>query len=115
MVDVIEYYANAIEFRWGLSLAMFFSAASVFAAFMYGYGWKLLKAFVADVPASQSPQPRQAAKVICGSCGAEVSAGVQFCGNCGTAVKKEPFKCPYCKTEQSGDAPFCGNCGAKLK
>ena len=107
-----EYAKQGIEFRWGYHFSMILSLVSVFVAFMHGYGMKLLNAFVAGTP---DAQPKQAPKICCGQCGAEVAAGVQFCGNCGAALKQEPAKCPYCKTELKGDSQFCGNCGAKLQ
>lgn len=57
--------------------------------------------------------------VKCPNCSAEVKAGSNFCGKCGseiTANKTEGQnkKCPNCGTENAPDAKFCENCGSVL-
>jgi len=51
-------------------------------------------------------------QIICPHCGAEISAKMKFCGECGN-----PFgvtKCPSCGFENKPGMRFCGNCGEKL-
>ncbi len=47
----------------------------------------------------------------CSSCGAEVPAGVKFCGACGSAVQSTGF-CINCGAQLPPGAAFCGGCGA---
>jgi RING finger family protein len=55
----------------------------------------------------------QAAKTLCGSCGAEVGSA-KFCPECGKpAAKAAPANCPSCGQKTTG-GKFCGNCGTKL-
>lgn len=53
-----------------------------------------------------------ASTTICPHCNAEIPAGMKFCGNCGAALSSA--KCPSCGTENSPGMKFCGNCGAQL-
>lgn len=50
--------------------------------------------------------------LCCPGCGAENSAKLQFCEQCGTALTKT---CPACGQTVSAQARFCGHCGANLK
>lgn len=55
----------------------------------------------------------QAAKHLCGRCGAEVGAA-KFCPECGKPLAHAvPANCPSCGEKNSG-GKFCGNCGTKL-
>jgi hypothetical protein len=55
----------------------------------------------------------QAAKTLCGQCGAEMGSS-KFCPECGKpAAKAVPDHCPKCNAETHGHR-FCGNCGNKL-
>jgi class 3 adenylate cyclase/tetratricopeptide (TPR) repeat protein len=47
----------------------------------------------------------------CVNCGAENSAGVKFCGECGAALTTV---CPACSTPNEPGRKFCGECGAAL-
>ena len=48
---------------------------------------------------------------VCSHCGAENSAGVKFCGECGAALTAV---CPACSTPNEPARKFCGECGASL-
>lgn len=52
----------------------------------------------------------------CSKCGANISPGARFCGNCGepVGVKKKAAICPHCKTENLPDSVYCNHCGDKL-
>jgi hypothetical protein len=55
----------------------------------------------------------QAAKHLCGQCGADVGAA-KFCPECGKVVAQAaPANCPTCGEKTSG-GKFCGNCGTKI-
>jgi hypothetical protein len=55
----------------------------------------------------------QAAKKLCGPCGAEIG-NAKFCPECGKpAVAAAPTHCPQCGAETKG-AKFCRECGTKL-
>jgi class 3 adenylate cyclase/tetratricopeptide (TPR) repeat protein len=47
----------------------------------------------------------------CSNCGAENSAGMKFCGECGAALTAV---CPACNTTNEPGRKFCGECGALL-
>jgi len=67
----------------------------------------------AHVVAPTAATNTQAAKSLCGQCGAEVGAS-KFCPECGKPVAKAvPDHCPKCNAETHG-GKFCGNCGNKL-
>lgn len=64
---------------------------------------------------------------FCQKCGAEIAAGAQFCGSCGTAVgaaddgstRKKVFvgeqrKCPHCGEVLNGYVAVCPACGNEL-
>jgi hypothetical protein len=53
------------------------------------------------------------------TCGAPLSAGSKFCGQCGAHVqeivaKAAAGRCPRCGAENSPSAKFCRSCGAAL-
>ncbi len=55
----------------------------------------------------------QAAKTLCGQCGADVGSS-KFCPECGKPVAKAgPAFCPQCGAKNTG-SKFCGNCGNKF-
>jgi hypothetical protein len=55
----------------------------------------------------------QAAKTLCGQCGADVGSA-KFCPECGKPVAKlVPATCPKCGEATSG-GKFCGNCGTRV-
>jgi membrane protease subunit (stomatin/prohibitin family) len=55
----------------------------------------------------------QAAKTLCGQCGAEVGSS-KFCPECGKpVVKAGPAFCPGCGAKATG-SKFCGSCGTKM-
>jgi hypothetical protein len=55
----------------------------------------------------------QAAKHLCGQCGAEVGSA-KFCPECGKPVAQAaPANCPKCGEPAHG-GKFCGSCGTKL-
>jgi predicted amidophosphoribosyltransferase len=65
------------------------------------------------VEATTAATNTQAARTLCGQCGAEVGAS-KFCPDCGKPVAKAiPEHCPKCNAETHGHK-FCGNCGNKL-
>jgi hypothetical protein len=67
----------------------------------------------AYVAAPTAATNTQAAKTLCGQCGAEVGSS-KFCPECGKPVAKAaPAHCPNCGNETHG-GKFCGNCGTKL-
>ena len=67
----------------------------------------------AQVAATIAASNTQAAKTLCGQCGAEVGTS-KFCPECGKPVAKAaPAHCPNCGTDTHG-RKFCGNCGTKL-
>jgi predicted ATPase/class 3 adenylate cyclase len=47
----------------------------------------------------------------CVNCGAENSAGVKFCGECGATLMRI---CPACNTPNEPGRKFCGECGTSL-
>ena len=49
----------------------------------------------------------------CKKCGAEVPAGMKFCGECGTAIP-QIIKCACCGADIEAGMKFCGNCGAPV-
>ena len=49
----------------------------------------------------------------CKKCGAEVPAGMKFCGECGTAIP-QIIKCASCGADIEAGMKFCGNCGAPV-
>src|SRR5262249_14834606 len=55
----------------------------------------------------------QAARHLCGQCGAEVGSA-KFCPECGKPVAQAaPANCPKCGEPAHG-GKFCGNCGTRL-
>jgi hypothetical protein len=48
----------------------------------------------------------------CGQCGAEIKAGVKFCGECGTPVPHERH-CTNCGAKLAAEVKFCGECGTR--
>jgi membrane protease subunit (stomatin/prohibitin family) len=67
----------------------------------------------AYVQAPMAASNMQAAKKLCGSCGAEIG-NAKFCPECGKpAVAAAPTHCPQCGAETKG-AKFCRECGTKL-
>ena len=67
----------------------------------------------AHVVAPTASTNTQAAKSLCGQCGAEMGSS-RFCPECGKpAVTAAPAHCPKCNAESHG-GKFCGNCGNKL-
>jgi hypothetical protein len=67
----------------------------------------------AYVAAPTAATNTQAAKHLCGQCGAEVGSA-KFCPECGKpAVQTAPANCPKCGEPAHG-GKFCGNCGTKL-
>ena len=67
----------------------------------------------ASVAAPTAVTNTQAAKHLCGQCGADVGTA-KFCPECGKpAAVAAPASCPTCGEKTSG-GKFCGNCGSKL-
>jgi hypothetical protein len=62
-------------------------------------------------PASAAPAGVPAA-TKCGQCGAELKAGVKFCGECGTPVPRERH-CTNCGAKLATEVKFCGECGTR--
>jgi hypothetical protein len=62
------------------------------------------------------PQPQGA----CPSCGAAVSPGLKFCGNCGAvlvsrvAQPPQGASCPSCGSQVAPGTQFCGECGKPI-
>jgi hypothetical protein len=55
----------------------------------------------------------QAAKTLCGHCGADIGTA-KFCPECGKpAAKAGPAFCPQCGAKSNG-GKFCGECGGKM-
>lgn len=84
--------------------------------------WSLIKrfgkAFAAGVvgffTGMRKPAARQ--KYACPQCGAPYSAGVLFCGKCGTRLP-DPATigvCKHCGTRNEPDSKFCAGCGQPL-
>jgi class 3 adenylate cyclase/tetratricopeptide (TPR) repeat protein len=48
---------------------------------------------------------------VCSNCGADNSAGVKFCGECGVSLR---IVCQACNTPNEPGRKFCGECGAAL-
>ena len=48
----------------------------------------------------------------CGQCGAELKAGVKFCGECGAPVPRERH-CTNCGAKLAPEVKFCGECGTR--
>ena len=48
----------------------------------------------------------------CGRCGAELKAGVKFCGECGAPVPRERH-CTNCGAKLAPEVKFCGECGTQ--
>ena len=54
-------------------------------------------------------------EVLCPNCGATISKGKKFCGNCGTKIVMDLKRtCPSCGAEIAEGKKFCGMCGTKL-
>jgi tetratricopeptide (TPR) repeat protein len=63
-------------------------------------------------------------KLLCSSCGHELSPQDKFCSNCGTAVSVEEspdesrasttVHCRLCGSENPSDSKYCASCGAVL-
>jgi DNA-directed RNA polymerase subunit RPC12/RpoP len=59
---------------------------------------------------------------VCPLCGASVTPGIKFCGNCGAAFTQGPpavqtpagIPCPSCGSLIAPNAQFCGECGKPL-
>lgn len=66
----------------------------------------------AQLAATTAATNTQAAKHLCGQCGAEVGTS-KFCPECGKPVAQSPANCPKCGEPAHG-GKFCGNCGTKL-
>jgi hypothetical protein len=67
----------------------------------------------ASLAAPTASSNTQAAKTLCGSCGADVGSA-KFCPECGKpAAKAGPAFCPACGAKSTG-SKFCGNCGGKM-
>ena len=67
----------------------------------------------AYVQAPTAASNTQAAKKLCGQCGAEIG-DAKFCPECGKpAVAAAPAHCPQCGAETKG-GKFCRECGTKL-
>ena len=48
----------------------------------------------------------------CSNCGAENSAGIKFCGECGASLA---VVCSACNTPNEAGRKFCGECGSALE
>ena len=67
----------------------------------------------AYVAAPTAATNTQAAKHLCGQCGADVGTA-KFCPECGKPVAHAaPANCPTCGEKNAG-GKFCGNCGTKF-
>lgn len=49
----------------------------------------------------------------CSNCGAEINAGMKFCGECGAQIP-QTRECPSCHQQLALSIKFCGNCGYNL-
>jgi membrane protease subunit (stomatin/prohibitin family) len=61
----------------------------------------------------QQPQGGQAPAMTCPNCKAQIPAGSQFCGNCGTKMLAAAH-CPKCNAQVPAGSKFCSNCGASI-
>jgi membrane protease subunit (stomatin/prohibitin family) len=62
----------------------------------------------------QTPQQgRTVTGPICPKCKTQLSAGAQFCSNCGAKMAAW-IVCPKCTTQLPPDSKFCSNCGSSL-
>ncbi|MCW5852644.1 MAG: zinc ribbon domain-containing protein [Anaerolineae bacterium] len=52
--------------------------------------------------------------MLCPNCGAPVSAGAKFCGQCGATLPTTRL-CPSCGASIAPTARFCGTCGAPVE
>lgn len=62
------------------------------------------------------PKPAPRAKYACPKCGAPYSAGVMFCGKCGTKLP-DPASvgvCKHCGARNEPGSRFCAGCGQPL-
>ena len=62
-------------------------------------------------PAAPVAPAAPAGGAFCPNCGAPVTPGQRFCGQCGNALAKS---CPGCGAPADPGARFCGQCGTKL-
>jgi membrane protease subunit (stomatin/prohibitin family) len=62
---------------------------------------------------AQAGKPQQV--VLCSKCGAKNTAGMKFCGNCGSSLMPVPtVACPNCSTVNPVSNKFCGSCGKPI-
>lgn len=83
---------------------------------------KLVKRFGKAVAAAfrelfaSMPKPASRAKYTCPQCGAHYSAGVMFCGKCGSKLP-DPASigvCKHCGARNEPGSRFCAGCGQPL-
>ncbi len=63
--------------------------------------------------AMQGAQTPAQSAVACPNCKAQIPAGSQFCGSCGTKLAAS-INCPKCNTQLAPGSKFCNNCGTAL-
>ena len=51
--------------------------------------------------------------ITCPQCGASVTAGAKFCGECGRTIPAVPT-CPNCGAVVDATVRFCGECGQPI-
>ncbi len=62
------------------------------------------------------PRPASRAKYVCPQCGAHYSAGVMFCGKCGSKLPDHASVgvCKHCGARNEPGSRFCAGCGQPL-
>jgi membrane protease subunit (stomatin/prohibitin family) len=81
-----------------------------------GFGMMLPGMISQAMQAGQQQQGAGAqggAMIACPNCKAQIPAGSQFCGNCGTKLMAT-VQCPKCNAQAPAGSKFCSNCGAPL-
>ena len=74
----------------------------------------------AQVQQMKAGPPLPAAAAACPSCGAAVTPGLKFCGNCGAGMASGApapvgaLSCPSCGKPVAAGTRFCGECGQPM-
>lgn len=99
----------------GMGVGMGMSMGAMFGNMYNGAYNNMNNANRAQTPGQPAAAPvapvAPVATFKCANCGTELTAGVKFCPECGTPVRRN---CPKCGTEVRPGAKFCPECGEKL-
>ena len=66
-----------------------------------------------ELHSAAAGQQSVAAEMACPQCQATVTAGANFCNECGAKIQRKQF-CPECGIEAAPGAKFCAECGTKM-